>query len=383
MLLRSRPVSSSPRPAAFAAPDRAPLGDGYDVAVIGGGAFACAVARACALDGAGVVLLAPGAVGATPAERAWPVVRASDPDPRRVAIQADAPRRLARLARTLSPSPHADRCGALALASGPEEVDGFSRLAARAKALGVDAWMVPPREVAALAPPLAGGQDPAPGLFEPAALVVCADALALALARAAEEAGATIHPRTPVAALARDGAAVIGVETEGRFVRAGAVVLADDATAIRLIREGRGRLSLTREERTALHAPSGAPSIGPAVSADGVLVARDLTGALVLSGPLDGDALAARAVALAPSLAALETAAEEPVTVWTGVDRRAQIGPAEIDGLWLALGFGRDALSPALATADFLAAALAGRPADTAFEAFAPTRRPRVPEVVR
>lgn len=367
--VRSHPVSP------LGAKDRRPLGDGYDVVVIGGGAFACAVAGACAATGAAVALLAPGAIEASAAERAWPVARCSDPDPRRVAIQRDAPQRIAKLARRLRPSPRPERTGCLAVADHDAAMAALRAEGDRAKALGVAAWMVPAREVAALAPPLAQTAGLAAGLIESGAVTLNADAFALGLAQAAEASGVAVHADTRVEALSRDGAAVIGVEVDGRFIRAGAVVLADDASAIRLVREGRGRLSLKREERMALVTQGGAPAIGPALVIDDVLIARDLTGAVLISGAYGGDALARRALDLAPELGRLEVVSEEPVTIWTGVDGRAQVGPAEIDGLWLALGFGRDALSPALAAADYLADALSGQRTDPAFEPFAPTRR--------
>ncbi|GLK81427.1 NAD(P)/FAD-dependent oxidoreductase [Methylopila turkensis] len=370
-------------PSAFAARDRPRPANGYDVIVIGGGALASALARACAGNGAAVAMLAPDAIEPTPAERAWPVVRAAHPDAGRIAIQADAPQRLAKLARWLTPSPMAERTGCLTLGLDEDRVRTLGVESGHAKAHGVEAWMVPAREVAALAPPLGRGRGFAPAQHEAGAMVVEADCLTLGLARAAEEAGAAIFPGARVDALARDGQAVIGVELGGRFVRAGAVALADDASAIRLVREGRGRLSLRREERTALTTGAGAPELGAAVIAGDLTLARGATGAATLSGPHGADALAARAIALAPELAALEVASEQPVTLWTGVDGHAQIGPADIDGLWLALGFGRDALSPVFAAAEHLAAALGGGRDDPAFAPFAPTRRaaPRLSEM--
>ncbi|WP_160147301.1 NAD(P)/FAD-dependent oxidoreductase [Methylopila sp. Yamaguchi] len=383
MTLHSLIARFRPPPPSLALEPAPALADGYDVVVIGGGALALAVARACARQGAGVALLAPGEIAASAAERAFPLVRGVHHDRARAEIQADAPAQFAKLARRLSPSPWPEVVGCLTLAPDGLTLEALRRASAAAKPLGARSWMVPAQEAQALSPVL--HDNAAPALFEPAAAILWPDVLAVALARDARSAGATLRANAPAMALARDGAAAVGVEIDGRFIRAGAVVLADDASAIRLVREGRGRLSLTRDERMTLVTQPGAAAIGAALVADDLAITRDLTGAITLSGPLGAETLAEQAMRLAPALGGLEIASVEPVTVWRGVDGRAQVGPAEIDGLWLALGFGRDALSPALAVADHLAGELAGRTRDAAFDAFAPTRRasPRNLEFVR
>ncbi|MFD1333908.1 hypothetical protein ACFQ4O_18025, partial [Methylopila musalis] len=63
-------------PAFASREDRRPS-DAYDAIVIGGGVLAAAIARAAALDGRSVALLAPGHIAATAPERAWPVAQAS------------------------------------------------------------------------------------------------------------------------------------------------------------------------------------------------------------------------------------------------------------------------------------------------------------------
>ncbi|GLK75981.1 hypothetical protein GCM10008171_12350 [Methylopila jiangsuensis] len=335
--------------------------------------LAAAIARAAALDGRSVALLAPAGICATSPERVWPVIRTSAPDPNRSALQADAPARAAKLARTLPLSPGLDRVGSLTLAGRERDLDALTREAADAQTLGLDVWLDAPQAAAALSPALAGVTPP-PALNDPAAVTVYADALALGLAIAAEAAGAAVFAHTPVEALARDDAAVTGVALQGRAIRAGAVVLADDHSAIRLVREGRGRLSLTREERSALTLDSDT-AFGPALVQDDLLAAQDGGGAVLLSAADAPERVALRAEALLPRLRAARIRAIENVTSWTGVDGRPQIGAAELPGLWLALGFGRDALSPALAVADHLAAALAGDALSPALAPFAPTRR--------
>jgi glycine/D-amino acid oxidase-like deaminating enzyme len=361
----------------WSAPETAP--ESCDVAVVGGGVRALGVARACAEAGAKVALFASGEIAAAGDERAWPVVRAAHADKLRSATDAEAPQLLRRLARRLGRI-STDMSGALTLA---EDVEALGRAAARIKADGAGAWMVPEREVAALSPPLAGFSHPA--LYEQAAITVDADALALALAGAAVAAGARLFAGLGATALERDGPAATGLMLGERAVRAGAIVLADDFAAIRLIREGKGRLSLTREERVTLVTSGGAPAIGPALAVDDLRISRDHAGALSISGPLGADALARRLVGLAPALAGLTVTVTEPVTVWTGVDGLPQVGAAGIDGVWLALGYGREALSLALPAAEHLAAAMAGGRGSRAFEPFAPTRGPglRLEELVR
>lgn len=352
--------------------------DAYDVVVVGGGVRALAAARSCAALGAGVALLAPGEIAAAPDERAWPVLRSARPDRLRAATDAEAPRLLRRLAREFRGPAGAERTGALTLSDGRDELETLSAATQWLKAQGAQAWMVPGREVAALSPPLGAGAGPAAALYEPGALTIDADALALGLSEAAAAHGAELFAFAPVTAIERDGLAAVGVRLDDRLVRAGAILLADDFAAIRLIREGKGRLSLTRDERVALVTAADAPSIGPALAVGDIRVSRDRTGAVTASGPRGGDALARRIVAHAPALAGLTVTTAEPVTAWTGVDGLPQVGPAEIPSLWLALGFGREALSLALPAADCLAAQIAGRRSPSVFEPFAPTRRPGV-----
>lgn len=346
--------------------------------VVGGGVRGLAIARACAADGASVALLAAGEIAAAADERAWPVVRSAHVDRLRAGSDGAAAARLRRTARNLGGGVAIDRSGCLTLADGFGAVERLGEAAARLTSDGVEAWMVPAREVAALSPPLSGRSNLGAALYEPGAATVDADALALALAGDAAARGAHLVPHAPVAAIERLGAAAAGVETLGRSVRAGAIVLAGDLSAIRLVREGRGRLSLTRDERLILVTSAGAPDIGPALAIDDLLVSRDRAGALTLSGPANAGAIARRLTALAPALGGLAVAAEEPVTIWTGVDGLPQVGAAEIERLWLALGYGRNGLSLGLAAAEHLAARIAGRRGEATLDPFAPTRRPAI-----
>jgi glycine/D-amino acid oxidase-like deaminating enzyme len=359
---------------------RALTRDAYDLVVVGGGVRALALARACARNGTSVALIAPGEIAGAAEERAWPVARSAHVDPLRMAAHRAGPKRMAKLARKLPLAVDWERSGCLTIADRPHEIETLTEVGLRAKAIGVDAWMVPPREVAALSPPVADGSGLAAALHDASAVTVDVDALAFAIADDAAAAGAELVDATLVEALERDGPKVTGVRLAGRTIRARSVVLSDDLSAIRLVREGKGRLSLKREERLILTTEPDAPSIGPALVIDDVTVARDLSGAIIASGPVGDDALARRLVALAPSFARLAVVGEEPVTVWTGVDGRSQVGAAEIEGLWLSLGFGREALSAALPAAKHLATLLAGRTPDPAFDPYAPTRRAPIRE---
>lgn len=345
----------------------------YDVAVVGGGVRALAVADACAAAGAKVALFAPGEISAAPDERAWPVLRSGKAEAHRAETDREAVALARRVARRSSGGATIDRVGCLTVAASSREVEALGTRAAELKAEDVAAWMVPTREIDALSPPLAGGSFPA-ALFEQDAVVADADALALALAESAAAAGARLFPATPVDTLER-GAGDTALKIGERIVAAGAIVLADDLAAIRLVREGRGRLSLVRDERTLLTTAPGAPSIGPAIEIGDLRLSRDRTGAVAASGPRGADAVALELTRLAPSFGSVAVAAEEPMIAWRGVDGLAQVGPAEISGLWLALGFGRDALALALPAAEHLAALIVGRSGSRAFEPFAPTRR--------
>ncbi|MFC7053796.1 NAD(P)/FAD-dependent oxidoreductase [Hansschlegelia quercus] len=349
--------------------------EAYDIVIVGGGVRALAIALGCASRGP-VALFAEGEIAAAADERAWPVVRSAHSDLNRLAAEARAPKRLKRLVGRL-PGPVArDAAGVLALASSQYDVEALTAAAGAAKAAGVAAWMVPPLEVSALSPPLGAGRDVGAALYEPGALTVDADALAFALADAAAQQGAALFAGAPVERLERDDLGVAGVIVGGRLIAARRVMLADDFAAIRLVRENRGRLSLKREERQIIVAEPGGPSLGPALLVGDLTLSRDIDGAITLSGPFSGNELARRAVEAAPSLSRLVMASEEPVTVWTGVDGRAQVGAADIPGLWLSLGFGRDALSGAVSTWRDAVRMLADKPADLALAPFAPTRRP-------
>lgn len=347
----------------------------YDIVIVGGGVRALAIAEGCVRRGASTALFAEGEIAAAADERAWPVVRSAHRDVTRLMIERRAAKRLRRLVSTLDSPVARDQTGALTVASTVDDVDALGRVATSAKESGVTAWMVPQLEVAALSAPLAAGRALGAALYEPGATTVDADALAFALADSAAQAGASLFAGAPVDRLERDEIGVSGVTVAGRFVGARAVVLADDFAAIRLVRENRGRLSLKREERQIVVAEAGGPSLGPALVLDDITLARDIDGAITLSGPLGADRLAQRTVAAAPSLARVVVVSEEPVTVWAGIDGRAQIGAAEIPGLWLSLGFGRDALSGAVSTGRELVKLLFDKPVDSTLGPFAPTRR--------
>ncbi len=353
--------------------DRRSIEEAYDVAVVGGGVRALAVANACAASGAKVALFAPGEAAAAPDERAWPVLRAGKPEAHRAETDRDAVALARRVARRASGGATIERAGCLTIADSRREVEALVARAAELKGEGVSAWMVPTREIEALSPPLAGGSFPA-ALLEQDAVVVDADALALALAESAAAAGARMFPATPIDTLER-GASDTALKIGELRVEAKAIVLADDLAAIRLVREGRGRLSLVRDERTLLTTAPGAPAIGPAIEFGELRLSRDRTGAVVASGPRGGDAIALELTRLAPSFGGIAVAAEEPMIAWRGIDGLAQVGAADIPGLWLALGFGRDALALSLPAAEHLAALIAGRSGAGAFEPFAPTRR--------
>lgn len=322
-----------------------------------------------------MALFAPGEIAAAPDERAWPVLRSTPTDRLRAASDAEAGRALRRVAHEFSGAICTERAGALAVSGSAEEREALAEAARWLKAQGVEAWMVPSREVLALSPPLAGATEPGAGLYEPGSTTVDADALALGLCEAAARRGAELFASSPVSSIVREGSRTRGVEVTGRLVEARAIVLADDLAAIRLIREGKGRLSLTRDERTALVTAAGAPSTGPALAIGDLMISRDRVGALTAYGPRGTDALARRLLAVTPALAGLEIVAQERVIAWTGVDGRPQVGAAESQALWLALGFGRDALSLALPAAECLTAQIAGEPGPRAFEPFAPMRR--------
>lgn len=355
----------------------------YDVIVVGGDVRALALVWVLASEGAKTALLAPGEIAAAADERAWPVARAAHRFRWRSASDAASPKLARRFARAQRSGVPVTASGCLTLTDSSEEAEKFGRAAEAFKGDGLSAWMVPAREVAALSPPLGGRDRIGPGLYEPGALTLDADALAQGLARAAAEHGAQLFQRMPVDHIERDGEAATGVAIAGAVVSAGAVVLADDQSAIRLIREGKGRLSLTRDERIVLKTAADAPAIGPAIALDDLRISRDQAGAITASGPIGGDEVARRLVALAPALAGLGVVSQDPVTIWTGVDGLPQVGAAEIANLWLALGYGRDALSLAPVAAEHLGALIAGRRGMAAVEAFAPTRRPALRGALR
>jgi sarcosine oxidase subunit beta len=344
----------------------------YDVAIVGGGAAALALAYELARGhgAARIAVLAPGPLGGAPGTGSA-VLRYDRREPAAIALFVDARRRYERLGAELDFNLGFAVHGLLNLAFSEIELDRLSCVAALGAHAGNTLWMVPPREARSLLPVLAADGDlPAPlagALWQPSAALIEADAVVWGYARMAAAHGADIVEDCHVSTIEMAGGRAVGVRTAAGFVGAGSVVLAGAETEALLPGAGVA-LPLVLGARAVMTTAPARPLLDRTVGTSflGGLVHQNRQGRLVLTldrpeaapWTVAGDA-AARLLALAPALGHLRLARAERVVAVTTPDGAPILGPLGPDGLWACFGWGGDEVAAAPAAGARLADSIA------------------------
>ncbi|HEV8674841.1 MAG TPA: FAD-binding oxidoreductase [Methylomirabilota bacterium] len=206
-----------------------------EIAIVGGGAFGCAVAYFLARAGKrDVVLLEKDDLAAGTTSQAAGLVGQVRLSPARVRVAMFSVRTFQTLARETGRDPDFRQVGSLRLALTAEREAEFRQLAAVGQREGLDVELVPVPEAAKRFPLLdvarvrAALWCPSDGYLQPYGLTV-------AYAEGARARGVRIHTGTRVlGVLTRDGA-VAGVRTDQGDVRADVVVVAAGPWAGRLV----------------------------------------------------------------------------------------------------------------------------------------------------
>ena len=214
-------------------PER-PLEREADVVVIGGGIAGCASAYQLARRGVRVLLLEKGQIAGEQSSRAWGFVRQQDRDPAELPLMVVGNRIWRELEAELGADIEWNPGGILALARTPEDLAHYEARALLEQGAGVDSRIVTPAQVRRLLPQLAvpvlgGLHTPSDGHAHPGKAT-------LALASAAERAGAILRHHCAVEGFERAGGRLSGVVTGHGTVRTDTVLCAAGAHSSRLAR---------------------------------------------------------------------------------------------------------------------------------------------------
>ena len=355
---------------------------GPRVTIVGAGIVGAACARALARIGASVTVVEsrfPGG-GATAAGMGHVVVM--DDSPAQLALTSLSRERWNALAAELPAEAEYRRTGTLWVAADDHEMDEARRKARLLEAAGVEARTMSAAEMERAEPRLRKGL--AGGLVVPDDAVLYPPPVAGWMLRDAVSHGATLLRETPVAAVAGPGLAAGSVRlADGRLLAADVVVVAAGCAAVDLvpdvpIRPRKGHLVIT--ERVPGFASHQLIELGYVkrahdVGTDSVAfnVQPRATGQLLVGSSRQID-VTSRTVDPAILRRMLDRCVEympdisrvPAIRTWTGFraaspDGLPLVGPwPAIPGVWLATGHEGLGITTSLATAELIAAALAG-----------------------
>jgi sarcosine oxidase subunit beta len=354
---------------------RPTLQPAYDVVIVGGGAIALALAAALARHyGRRTAVLADGPLTGGPSGAAA-VVHGVGRTAAAMALLERSRRLFPTLSGALNFNLRPARRGLLDLAFTAEAMAELDRIADDARALGVAAWIVPPREVRVLAP-LLGPDATLPGpllgaLWQPDAGIVDGDAVVWGYARNAATQGVDIAENVAISALTTEGGAVTGVRIGRHTIETGAVVLASGEASRLLTAAGIAAPLLPARRRTLVS--ESAPALLDVIARGrmiGGALRQSRRGELLLDiapGPAPDPtddwavarAAARRLVALFPALSRFRLTGIEAADGLTAADGAPVLGPLGPAGLWAVLGWDADEVAVAPAAGLALAASIA------------------------
>ncbi|MCB8876479.1 NAD(P)/FAD-dependent oxidoreductase [Acidisoma silvae] len=197
------------------------------VVVIGGGIIGTSAAYTLASRGVSVALCEKGHIAGEQSSRNWGWVRQAGRDPREMPLIVESLRLWRGLDRQIGAETGFRECGVLYVAEDEGDERGFSDWMDMAAPFQIGARLVRGAEMDALMPGASqkfrsGLHVPSDGRAEP-------QKAAPAIARAAQEKGATIHGHCAVRGLERTGGRVSAVVTERGRIACDAVILAGGA----------------------------------------------------------------------------------------------------------------------------------------------------------
>ena len=363
----------------------------FDVAVAGGGIVGAACALACAQRGLSVALVEHDVLGSGATAAGMGHIVVMDDSEAQFALTRFSQQLWHRLATDLPASAEYEQRGTLWIAADNEEMEAAERKHAWYAARSVPCRLLTASQLAAAEPNLALGL--AGGLLVSEDAVVYPPAVALALARKAQELGAQLLLGKSIDAIGEGYLALAG----GTEVRAHHIVLALGADSVHLspelpIRKRKGHLVITdRYPGFVNHQLVELGYLKSAHSSTSDSVAFNVqprqTGQLLIGSSRQFgaeypevdqhilSAMLARAALYLPAVANLSA-----IRVWTGFraatpDKLPLIGPdLKNPSLLLATGHEGLGITTSLATAELIADRLTGRRSVIATEPYLPAR---------
>ncbi len=210
---------------------RHPLGDRYEVVIIGGGVHGLSTAYYLGKLGVkSVAVLDKGYLGGGASARTTAIIRANYLTPEGIPFFRESLKLYEGLAQELDFNLLFTQMGRLDLGHTDSAVFGLRLRAEFNQMLGVDSRMIGPAEVKELVPAIDLREGkPLPivaALYHPPGGVIRHDAVVWGFARGADRLGVELHPFTEVTGITRENGRISGVETSGGPIEAGTVVSA-------------------------------------------------------------------------------------------------------------------------------------------------------------
>jgi glycine/D-amino acid oxidase-like deaminating enzyme len=205
-----------------------------DVVVIGAGIAGCATAWYLARRGASVIVVDRGDIGDEQSSRAWGFVRQQGRDPAELPLMVEGNRIWSGLSEELDADIEWVQQGNLGLAADEERMERFRGWLPIAREFGLDTRVLTRAQVLDLVPSMTGAYIG--GMFTPGDGHAEPKTATLALARAAERAGARILTRCAAEGIELTAGRVSAVRTERGPIRTPTVVCAAGANSGRIAR---------------------------------------------------------------------------------------------------------------------------------------------------
>jgi sarcosine oxidase subunit beta len=204
----------------------------YDVVIIGGGSHGLATAHYLAKNHGvkDIAILEQSYIGSGASGRNTTIIRSNYRTPEGAAFYGKSVALYEQLSGDLDFNLMFSQHGHLTLAHSDRAMNVMQERAEVNQLLGIDSRVVDPAEIAKLCPQLDVSDKPTwpilGALYHAPGGIIRHDAVVWGLARAADRAGAEIHPYTTVTGITQEHGRVTGVDTNRGHIDAGVVVSA-------------------------------------------------------------------------------------------------------------------------------------------------------------